>query len=128
MADDRIDAIRQRLEAATPGPWRYRTTSEPAEHWVRGEASEVALVGGYFDLSEADELALPVPHDSEPDAELIANAPADIEFLLGEVSRLQGELAMAREQTDEIAEDFAFGQIGLSEEERWMRPEEVSHG
>lgn len=69
MSDnDRADQISARLAAATPGPW------------VR-EGREV-----YRGCSCNGEFLTSTTHD--PDADLIANAPADLAWLLSERKRL----------------------------------------
>lgn len=85
-AADRVQAIRARLAAATPGPW----------FWVSGEdgfynrletrlASEnVGVLDGVaFDDFTADVQADPA------DAELIASAPADLAWALDRIAHLE---------------------------------------
>ena len=66
----RIDEIRQRLDKATPGPW------------FAGRFS----IGAGEDRGDPD--AIPVERVAlREDADLIANAPADLAYLLGALAR-----------------------------------------
>ena len=69
---DRIDAIRDRLAKATPGPWETVPTTGNAVASPDGD--------GYW-TDVADRI------ESEPDADLIANAPADLAYLLAELDK-----------------------------------------
>lgn len=74
---DRLQEIRARLDAATPGPW---------EVWENGTmvcAPDRDAPGAYHDIALA--------FSSLGDQHLIAHAPADIAWLLDEVERLRGE-------------------------------------
>lgn len=82
----RIAEIRERMAAATPGPWAlYRAPEEPSEGWP------VAQFRGWTVMSP------PMHCDSlgsqHADAALIANAPDDLRFLLGELDKARGLLA-----------------------------------
>lgn len=73
---DRVEAIKDRLEKATPGPWEVgRQSGEP---YVRGDKGGTTVM-------------LFAPCQME-DAELIAHAPEDIRFLLEENKRLREAL------------------------------------
>lgn len=89
MSDEmtRLDEIAARLEAATPGPWEaYGTT--------------VAAMTGPGDCGGCSGLPSPEHEPSclwseiagadEPDAELIAHAPADLSSLLAVVREVAG--------------------------------------
>jgi hypothetical protein len=77
---DRLSEIRARLDKATPGPWEvvgYGTSGVTIAHPNEG----------YHDLN-----VLKTTDDWPPnaaDAELIAHAPEDIQWLAGEVERLR---------------------------------------
>ena len=79
MSAGRIEEIRARLDAATPGPWR-----------VAEDDAEVMCIdqpngnGRNFFHGES-------PQEAD-DAEFIAHAPADIAFLLGRVEALTDAL------------------------------------
>ena len=77
---DRIDAIRDRLAKATPGPWETVPTTGNAVASPDGD--------GYW-TDVADRI------ESEPDADLIANAPADLAYLLAEMDKARAGLAEA---------------------------------
>ncbi len=124
-----IEAIRARLAAATPGPWRWELNRKhhtveicgglPAglfdktvvafrRYGMKGAAPEFWHWGeGGKWLGEpqrADELAVAYPgrehhagwcaNIDHPDARLIATAPTDIAFLLGEIDRLRDGLSL----------------------------------
>lgn len=72
---DRLQEIRARLNAATPGPW-HRHDDEP---WVTNSATPPMRI-----------IATGLRGQRE-NAELIAHAPADIAWLLDEVERLRSE-------------------------------------
>lgn len=81
MSSTRIDEIRARLAAATPGPW----------NWVGRHLESDALTILVDDtLSDFAEAVRP------GDAALIAAAPDDIAHLLAEVERLQADSKVQR--------------------------------
>ena len=90
----RLDEIRQRLSAATPGPWAATTWLNTSGGW--------AAVGPLHDTDGDPDDASCVYDGCEPncqhdkaaqaDAALIASAPADLTWLLGEVERLTAAL------------------------------------
>lgn len=69
---DRLDAIRARLEAATPGPWE-RNDQHTKQHGIAGP------------------LGLHATAWEDRDAEFIAHARADVAWLLDKVERLESE-------------------------------------
>lgn len=105
ITEKRLDEIRERLDAATPGPW-MPDNDEPGYVIAPDDPSGW---DGYL-------IARTVDHDGglfvqEHNAELIAHAPQDLADLLAEVGRLRGELAKAREITEDKVERAkrAFG-------------------
>lgn len=85
---DRIDEIRERLGKATEGPWVYdkdRHTHDSCIH-VADAKEEYGYIGpnrgGVVGSSEWIWI-------EDADGEFIANARADIEFLLAEIDRLK---------------------------------------
>jgi len=97
MTDEELQAIRARVEAATPGPWKVEgrhPSYSPDRFQVDG------IVTAYDDPERAD---FPRPiqiveTDSGcyppylADAEFIAQARTDVPALLAEVERLRAEL------------------------------------
>ena len=96
----RIDEIRERLDKATPGPWSWRNTS-PTNVLLLGAQSRAVMTfrrngmqaaqpqfrgedGTLLDTARANINAF-------PDADLIANAPADLAWCIeyiGEMERV----------------------------------------
>ncbi len=75
---DRLEQIKARMEAATPGPWESQIPNlvvapDSPEGWW-GEVAD--LSGTYF-------------HRQEEDLEFIAHSIADVEWLVSEVERLR---------------------------------------
>jgi len=117
MTPDQLSAIRERLDAATPGPWEAGTASCcPDMGWVDGPKGAVC----------PQFTATRVTHSLDAnDAELIANAPTDLRALLDEVERLtadrdanaaklnaaftEGTLAAGDAMRPQIAAAFARG-------------------
>lgn len=94
----RLDEIRARLAAATPGPW-WRTGGpelwfvEPAE----GDDVITGISRNQYHEIQSDRAG----HD----AALIASAPDDIAYLLAEVERLTGEVAKRGDYHEPLPED-----------------------
>lgn len=97
-----IEAIRARITAATPGPWKAE--------WVDGD-DWWQITGQPFDdggqwlacpeVATTDEM-----EDDGTDADLIAHAPADLAALCDEVEELTAdlyELRQQRREADEVA-------------------------
>lgn len=78
---DRLTEIRARWAAATPGPWEW--TPDMYQLY----ATEDAPCDEYdADIISADRGQMLV---AQPNADFIAAAPEDIDYLLGEVERLE---------------------------------------
>jgi hypothetical protein len=104
MTKEQLDAIRARLDAATPGNWTAKHES------VTTDIGEWGLVAET--LNDTDE-------QRAADARLIANAPTDLRALLDEVERLHSdplpaaawvrevERASFRRGSDAMQEDLA---------------------
>jgi hypothetical protein len=94
--DDELAAIKARVEAATPGPWRAVRNNAMGETWfnifTKGDDQVLAMIG---DL--ADKVL------KCPNAELVAHAPTDI-------SRLLKALELCRRQRDLYRNDWATGE------------------
>ena len=80
-----IAAIRARLAAATPGPWRL-----------------VEVVTGMFNIVGVLSSWNKTPCVSAADAALISHAPADLAALCGEVEELRKTLGSVRDHLYEI--------------------------
>jgi hypothetical protein len=119
---ERLDEIKARLAAATPGPWRWSDTpigegatlrspsveDETVESWERAHIIDDGSAGGeYSSMLKA------------PDADLIAHAPADLAFLLEEV-----ETAHAVERGLSQLLAAVAGWLGLDTSEEPCEPAE----
>lgn len=96
--NERLKSIKERLEAATPGPWRMGSlssynaaTGEPEAFVYRLDSKDERetyhnriCVRGHEDAMDCD-----------ADAEFIANAPSDIGYLLALVERYEKALDAA---------------------------------
>ena len=100
MSDElREAAIRARLAAASPGPWKWEEPSE--DNWPQSDQSlmssvldeegfaDSVLSGWGYDASGID--------GSVEDRAFIAHAREDIPYLLAEVQRLRDEIAAGTE-------------------------------
>lgn len=81
-----LDAIKARLNAATPGPWKV-AIRQPSYHYWSSHGID----------AKDDPVIEPSDYLSLDDAEFIANTPSDIAALIEEVERLQGELGKFHE-------------------------------
>ncbi len=90
MNRDELEAIRERLEKITPGPWEWNDrqplTLSGGSRYESSIGDDVIYIehqlGGYISSCDV-ELGI---HPA--DAEFIANAPTDVARLLEEVERL----------------------------------------
>lgn len=80
LTDAELDAIRERLAAATPGPWR-------AEY--SGATGPVVMDAESVDAR--DHVARCPHYRGHADAGFIAHTPTDVAALLAEVERLRAE-------------------------------------
>lgn len=96
MPQERLDAIQERVDAATPGPWAV--DSDDPSYIIYSER------GGWDGLviaqvADQDGALFPVEHNGA----LIAHAPQDLTDLLAEVERLRARLTV----DDDIVERAA---------------------
>lgn len=75
---NRLQEIRARLDAATPGPWWTAEQRRPYNNPIWSRSDDPVTTG-----ETIGNIYL------QPDADLIAHAPADIAWLLGRVEALQ---------------------------------------
>lgn len=93
ITDKRLTEIQARVEAATEGPWA--ATFESADNWF-------SITGAPIDNLVCPEVAT-VEAGGDAEAVFIANSRADLADALGEIERLQAQLADAWEQGAEAA-------------------------
>jgi hypothetical protein len=84
-----LDPIRARLEAASPGPWRWEDWGDPPVDHGRSAhtlaSDELSLTKAICTAAQATSM-----WKNPADADLIAHAPSDIAALIAEVERLRG--------------------------------------
>jgi len=91
---NRIQEIEDRLAKATPGPWAWATGWHCSDSGPTYVFSEGPRYQGTHSGS-----SIPDDHPQvDADADLIANAPADIAYLLDYVSDLESEAQSLRAQ------------------------------
>lgn len=101
---DRLDAIEARKNAATPGPWFREYGDVITAHPDPRDVEE-----GYDDPRNA-RVVRRAPHLAQKerqginDAEFIANAPADVAWLLAELRKRDAQLDAVRELAADAAE------------------------
>jgi len=89
----RLDAIAERLARATPGEWSPASIEELL---CRAIGTDEGSIGAMITLFEGKQVS--------SDAHFIARAPADIAWLLSELTRLESSITQARELMREAAE------------------------
>ena len=102
----RIEEIRARKNAATQGPYKIRQPARTSG-WGLCVGSEryilFRVTGGHTGESERLNKIVTREQQRQADAEFIANAPTDIEFLLSQVEELQSALSMSLRTIEENA-------------------------
>lgn len=87
-----LQPIKDRLAAATPGPWTVDPNA-PGMATVAVESSKPSLLASLAGVAQVNTVLIlssgPVCGSPAQDAELIANAPADLAALVAEVERLR---------------------------------------
>lgn len=108
MIREREVVIRERLRAATPGPWqRSRFVDQPryarmGPEWKNQAAVQEATVirgPGVVGSPECN-LVAAVHHASSADFDLLVHARGDLEFLLGKLDGLRNRLNGLRKDRD----------------------------
>lgn len=90
MKHPKLEAIRERLELATPGPWTVDTAVAP-ENWYAVGVKSYGPIEGQVNWREVCSFAMwtnpkgEIARETQKDAHLIAHAPTDIALLLREV-------------------------------------------
>mgnify|MGYP000676824464 CR=1 FL=1 len=85
--NERIAEIRARVDAATPGPWDERRQDDYAC------SAYYSIWGGETEVIATDWNDVQYPPTRRADCDLIANAPADLAYLLAENARLRERVA-----------------------------------
>lgn len=95
--DPRLDEIQARLSAATPGPWKAQNLEQEHGHggifWVSVDRPDEIKTVAEVDANDDGVEAI----WRFADAEFIANAPADIAFLLAELRKAREALGRVEE-------------------------------
>jgi hypothetical protein len=99
-AVSRADEIRARLEAATPGPWKA-APEEAGRSWCdiwSPTTKTTVVVADSIDRHRGGKTErISGVRISSADADLIAHAPADLAWALGEFERLEDALCSQRD-------------------------------
>lgn len=127
-ADPRLEEIRAREQAATKGPWEWRT-------WLKGKEIHLQTVGwdavmmfARWGMNSAqpqfrtDDLLVDgkdllrqngreVDH---PDAEFIAHARADVTWLVAELTEARTKLAIAERRNEELADTLVERDVQIA--------------
>lgn len=94
-----ISEIKARLAAATPGPWKVFEHQDHSgleagppytQGYVKGCVNDVCRISALGRSGVTDK--------QRRDIEFIANAPADIAYLLAEVKRLKAKIKSLRQR------------------------------
>lgn len=102
MTREQLDAIRERVDGATSGPWGCYGDG----------AHEVFDAGEYSDGDPGEVVAAVIEKLS--DAQFIAQAREDIPALLAEVERLRTRAALADAMIERVARDTAAKESFIS--------------
>jgi len=98
---DRAAAIRARLAAATPGPWKQDSALDPNVFGAADESGVPAYVG-YLEVDD-------------PDLVLLANAPADLAWCLDRIATLEAQRA------ELLPYAWVYGTVGMYLPGLWNR-------
>jgi hypothetical protein len=94
----RLAEIRERVEAATAGPWRHGTNPrfEDGPDWSWGATGTVATHESFGRPLETRVLSAEDPPENEADLDFIAHAREDVPYLLALVESYAPLVAAAR--------------------------------
>ena len=87
--DDRIAEIKSRLQAITPGTWLIRESDD--DDFEDADPTVVTVEGLYIAQTSYDGLSYTIRPTMHADAEFIAHAKDDIEFLLRQLEVCLGK-------------------------------------
>ncbi|WP_145000009.1 hypothetical protein [Kocuria rhizophila] len=111
MTQERLDAIQERLDVRTSGPWRA-IICESEDHPPHGNG--VIASGSCWPVVDDETMRV-------EDADLIANAPQDLKDLLAEVERLRALTTVDDAKIERVARNLANLQVG----EAWPTTREL---
>lgn len=119
MTQERLDAIQERVDAATRGPWAV-DSDDPAYIIYPEKGGWDGLVIAH--VAEQDGALFPVEHNGA----LIAHAPQDLTDLLAEVKRLRARLTVDNDMVERVArvlheEDETPGTLSWDNESEMSR-------
>lgn len=114
MTQEQLNAIQERVDAATPGPWAV-DSDDPAYIIYPEKGGWDGLVIAH--VAEQDGALLPVEHNGA----LIANAPQDLTDLLAEVKRLRALTTVDDAMVERAARALYLREISWSSEAKWDR-------
>lgn len=93
-----IEQIKQRLAAATPGPWDYWSVVADGrvEVYVPNGSMDTEVILEFKDFEDCPDCIRPASADSD----LIAHAPTDIAALINEVEKLRATIERLHNERD----------------------------
>jgi hypothetical protein len=117
LDDARLAEIRERADAAHPGPWRRSDDESSLERYVLSEDDLFAVSFGYRG------------NNTQAEADFIAHARQDVPALLAEVERLKAERHTTNEALTDAAEALRANRDRIAElEQELTAAVEVSEG
>lgn len=117
MSADRVEGIRARADAATPGAWRL-SEPNPGEVW---SDHDPAGWDAFLICSTATRLNPAPDAQSLSDAEFVAHSRADVPWLLDRLSQVERELTRARAEWQRANERADHERHLRSERDRYER-------
>lgn len=114
MTQEQLDAIRERVEVATDGPWAV-DSDDPSYiiHSERGGWDGLVIA----QVAEQDGALFPVEHNGA----LIAHAPQDLTDLLAEVERMRALTTVDDDMVERAARELYLRESDWSSEAKWDR-------
>lgn len=116
---NRIEQIKERWAKATDLPWRTELCNNGEKCWCR-----LVVTAGYSDRKTGDNwkdtCIVPDGSIGRDDAELIANAPADIAYLLKQNAALQSQMDHQQEILRQLAGEEAHW-LDTGGQDKWEK-------
>lgn len=111
MTNKELDAIYERVNKASTGPWTVEANGYSGKNWLIGTVC--VWLGAscqddkYYSVTTDSVHASDLAGDARTDADFIAHARTDIPALLAEVNRLRNELQAALGDVYRLEEELS---------------------